>query len=79
MSMIKSLKQSKMPMANKFTILDNAGTRAIGPLEVLASVIQSMIEIDGRERTAGILEGMADKIRAGEFGGHVEPEQRAIH
>ena len=63
----------------KFTRQDHQGIRSVGALEVLASVIQAMIETDGCEHTAGILEGMADRIRDGEFDGAVEPGQHAVH
>ena len=63
----------------KFTLQDHRGTRSVGALEVLASVIQGLIEADGRERAAYILEGIAANIRADEIGGHVEPDWPAVH
>ena len=66
-----------MPL--KFTIQDDAGTHKVGPLDVLAGVIQAMIEADGREHTADLLELAADRIRSGEIGESVEPERPVCH
>ena len=62
----------------KFTLQDHNGIRSVDALEVLAGVVQALIETRGREHAADLLDLAADGIRSGEVGPLVEPERPTI-